>query len=239
MAADAILPDLWDMIATYGDFVVAFVAVLASLSLVLVTVRYARSTEAIAVETRNAASSARAAAEVSLLHGLLEVQPRIAIRDVARVDSHLQDLPPVPIKIQWRVNNFGKGIGYDVSALVTIDAIELELSEVKVTNDGISFSSIGTRFPEILDPGQAIMLAHVVNSNARQKLLVRFAEQAEPIRLRLLLQCQDAFGGKITHIAEYELNRGNVAACSVCRTYNGGPELIDRLRELQSIVLPS
>jgi hypothetical protein len=190
--------------------------------LVLVTWRYARSTDVIARETSSAADSARVATQVALLQSLLSVQPLFEVSKFSveywRGDADAPR-PGVPYRVLWDVTNTGMGTAFRPSFGVTLGTVV--------------FSQLEQCDPASqVERGMTVSVSHAADPPDWTAL--REAASSPDQRLGCLrANCRDAYGGTVELELELTMGpNGEIVLGESSRRYEGGADLKIMLRRL-------
>jgi hypothetical protein len=183
--------------------------------LVLVTWRYARSTEVIAAQTGNAATSARDAAQINLLNSLLQVQPLLEVADVRIEYTESQG---IPFRVAWVVSNSGTGSAFSPRLGVRFGEVDLALASP-------------TDVPAHIHPAERVPLVHTVKTQDWTRIAAHLANNPDPAG-ELSLDSHDAFGFLVECRTDLHLSNGQAGYGQSRRLYEGGPELRRLLRSL-------
>ena len=210
--------------------VVSVISAFVTLTLVVITWRYARSTEIISTETKNAANASRDAAEVSLIQSLLNVQPLLEVRivEVEYLPSGTgaeNALAGTPVRIKWKVANLGRGTAFAPTFRVQIAGVDLNPSH-------------GAAMPVHLDPAQELQLSHEARSADRVAITEYLIASSVELSGSLHLSCYDSFGSMIESEVPLVFGEQIVRPGPAKRRYDGGSDLRTRLRALLNRMLP-
>jgi hypothetical protein len=196
--------------------------------LVAITWNYANSTKSIAMQTANAAQSARDAAQISLLQSLLAVQPLLAVTsvDVEYMSPGGGDANTArtPIRITWLVANLGHGVAFDPRVSVELVGHSLVLNETQ----GIPIS---------LDPSGQLQLVHALEYGAWTAVGQSLQASGANAVGRLVATCNDAFGGRVHCEVPLLVRDGSIIRGAPVQMYNDSEDTRARLQRLLRRVL--
>lgn len=198
------------------ELTAAIASLLLTASLVLITWRYARSTEEIARETTNAATAASMTAQATVLQGLLAVQPILELSEL--VLDHLGAGSTVPRRLSVRVTNAGTGIAFRPSFSARINGVELAESKP------------GELVPQF-GVGQALEISFRSDRSAWKRWEADL-RSGRKLNGELKIICRDAYGASLELQAEFEAVAGSPPVVEEKRRYEGGEELKAMLSRL-------
>ncbi len=198
-----------------GDAVSVLVGVLSlvvAVALVVVTWRYAASTDRIARDTARAAESAELAARVTLAQGVWAIQPTLSVRAWA---------PTMPRETR------GGGVERPLIAHLTVRNTGLGTAEgllIYLSIGGEEYAP-AERLPHMLEPGRELEIRFLPPKGVAGHMPV------EDVGLSLRISYFDSLGSRI--VDTYS-DPGSIeeAPQRIKRTYDGGEAIDDRIRQL-------
>jgi hypothetical protein len=208
------------------DITIASATLLLTAALVVVTWRYAKSTEVIAHETMNASVAARTTAQSTLLQSLLAVQPVLEIGNLHVDYWRDEDLPNeakgIPFYIRCAVTNAGSGTAFNPSVTVRIGQVDLPASG---SSEDVS---------QIM-AGQTVKISHQSN-RATWTELAEYIGSAAISQGALCVTCRDAYGAEIELRAAFDIDMTSTRITRVERLYEGGEDLRLMLRRVLDVL---
>lgn len=185
-----------------------------TVTLVVVTWRYAASTDKIARDTARAAESAELAARVALAQGVWSIQPKISIRSWSPVISRALSEARLarPSVVRLTIRNTG---------LATAEHFRVELAIHGEKYEGADVPS------DALDPGRDFEIRFLPPRG------VATQSASEKPRLDLRISYCDSLGALIL---DSYIDCGSIETMPerVSRTYDGSEAIDDRIRRLLS-----